>query len=296
MSPETSDSQPTQSQRWGVGNSVDRLRRVLLRAPSLAGDFLGAQWREPDPKLLKKEHDGYAQLLTSLGCEVEIAPAATGLVDSCYAHDPITMTPFGAIVLQMRKPARVAEPALLAEQIQALGIPILGRLTGNAYTDGGDKVWLDGQTLLLGRGYRTNDEAIDQIRSMVEPHGVQVFTYDLPNYRGQSEVLHLMSVISPLSHDLAVIYEPLIPIRLLQLLAERGIRTISVDDAEFATQGGNVLAVRPGVVVVPAGNDRVAAAMSAAGCEVHTFDGPNICVKGDGGPTCLTQPLWRTSD
>lgn len=283
-------------QRWGVGSSVDRLRRVLLRAPSRTGDFLGAQWRTPDPDLLASEHEGYATLLTSLGCEVEIAPAVAGLVDSCYAHDPIIMTPFGAIVLRMRKAARVAEPALLADQIQELGIPILGALTGDAFSDGGDKVWLDPQTLLLGRGYRTNDAAISQIRALVEPLGVQTFSYDLPNYRGESEVLHLMSVISPLSHDVAVIYEPLIPIRMLELLADRGIRTIGVDDAEFATQGGNVLAVRPGVVVVPAGNDRVAAAMSAAGCEVHTFDGPNICVKGDGGPTCLTQPLWRTSD
>ncbi len=269
------------------------LRRALVRTPTSDGDFTAAGWRIPDPVALLAEHEDFVALLESLGCHVEVAEPAPGLVDACYAHDPIVMTPYGAIILAMRKPIRAGEPAVMRADLDRLGIPVIGELTGDARSDGGDKVWLDERTLLLGRGHRTNAAAIAQIRAILEPRGVRVHVFDLPNYRGAAEVLHLMSVISPLAEDLAIVYSPLIPVALLDLLADRGIRTIDVDESEFATQGGNVLAARPGVVLVPAGNPIVSAAMTSAGCEVHEFTAPNACVAGDGGPTCLTQPLWR---
>lgn len=278
---------------WGVGSSVARLRRVLVRTPTVDGDFHGAGWRVPDPDALLREHDGFVSLLASLGCAVEVAPMAPGMVDACYTHDPVVMTPIGAVVLQMRKPARVAEPAVMRGDLDRLEVPVVGALTGPARMDGGDKVWLDERTLLLGRGYRTNAPALDQIRGLLEPAGVQVEIFDLPHYRGPGEVLHLMSVISPLAGDLAAVFEPLVPVALMELLGERGIRTVPVAAEEFGTQGANILAVSPGVVVIPAGNPGTVAALVRAGCEVHEFDAPNICVKGDGGPTCLTQPLWR---
>lgn len=272
---------------------VTRMRRVLVRTPATEGDFASAGWPPPDPAALLAEHAGFTRLLTELGCEVESAPAAPGLVDACYTHDPVIMTPFGAIILQMRKPVRRPEPELTRRTLAELGIPILGSLTGAARADGGDKVWLDDRTLLVGRGHRTNAAAVAQLRELLEPRGVGIQVFDLPNYRGDVEVLHLMSVISMVAEDLAVIYPPLIPVALLELLAERGIATLAVDDAEFESQGGNVLALAPRVVVLPAGNPRIAAALAEAGCQVHEFAGDTVAVAGTGGPTCLTQPLWR---
>jgi N-dimethylarginine dimethylaminohydrolase len=272
---------------------VARMRRVLVRTPSIDGDFTAAGWPDPDRRALIAEHGAFVYLLRALGCEVEITDPATGLVDACYAHDPVVMTPFGAIILQMRKPVRQPEPAIARAALEASGVPILGELTGDAVMDGGDKVWLDTHTLLVGRGHRTNADGVAQVRALLEPLGVRVDAFDLPNYRGEVEVLHLMSVISIVRDDLAVVYPSLIPVRLLELLRERGVATVPVDDAEFATQGGNVLAVAPGIAVMTGGNPRTRDALVAEGCEVHEFAGDTVAIAGTGGPTCLTLPIWR---
>ena len=284
----------TETARWGTPDMYSTLRTVLVRTPTTMGEFVAdGHWREPDRALLPKQHAEFAALLRSLGAEVIVADPVDGLVDAVYTHDPMTMTPHGALLYQMRKPVRAPEPAVMRADLERLGVPIVGELTGDAYSDGGDKVWLDEHTLVVGRGYRTTAAAIEQMRSILEPYGVNVVRVDLPHFLGPDAVLHLMSVISPLDHDLAVVYEPLAPVSLLELLDERGIARITVEEDEFWTQGANILAVGPRRVVLAAGNDKVHKKLDAVGVEVHVFDGSEVAVKGDGGPTCLTQPLWR---
>jgi N-dimethylarginine dimethylaminohydrolase len=279
---------------WGTSDMYSPLRTVMVRTPTTVGEFVAdGHWREPDRDLLLTQHAEFADLLRSLGATVEVAAPAEGLVDAVYSHDPMTMTPFGALLYQMRKPIRAPEPAVVRADLERLGVPIVGELTGSAYSDGGDKVWLDERTFVIGRGYRTNLAAIEQIRAILSPYGIDVVAVDLPHFMGPDAVLHLMSVISPLDADLAVVYEPLAPVALLELLAERSIATIPVDEDEFWTQGANILAVGPRRVVLAAGNDKVHKLLLDAGVEVHVFDGSEVAVKGDGGPTCLTQPLWR---
>ena len=287
------DQQGT-GQQWGVGSTVAPLRRVFVRTPATKGDFAAAQWRLPDEAALLREHRGFVRLLESLGCQVEIGEPRDQLVDAVYTHDPVIMTPYGAILLRMRKPVREPEPDQIAEDLNRLGVPVLGRLAGEAYADGGDKVWFDERTLAIGHSYRTNAAGIEQIRALLAPHGVEVTGYDLPHFQGPQAVLHLMSLISPLADDLAIVYEPLAPVRLLEFLDQRGIERVSAVEEEVATQGANVLAVRPRVLVIPEGNPRTVAKLRDAGCEVHEFPAADLCVKGDGGPTCLTQPLWRS--
>lgn len=280
--------------RWGTPDMWSPLRTVLVRTPTSIGSFVrDGHWREPDPGLLLDQHTEFVALLRSLGCDVIVTDPVDGLVDAVYTHDPMTMTPYGAILYQMCKPVRAAEPAVMRADLERLGVPILGELTGDAFSDGGDKVWLDERTFVIGRGYRTSRAAVDQIRALLQPHGVDVISVDLPHFLGPDAVLHLMSVVSPLDRDLAAVYEPLAPVALLELLDERGIERITVDEDEFTTQGANILAVGPRRVVLAAGNDKVHAKLEVAGVEVHVFDGSEVAVKGDGGPTCLTQPLWR---
>jgi N-dimethylarginine dimethylaminohydrolase len=279
---------------WGTADMVSPLRKVLVRTPTTVGDFVGqAQWREPDRELLLVQHQEFVQLLENVGAQVLVAEPIEGLVDSVYTHDPAVMTPFGAVLLRMRKPVRGPEPGAMRADFERMGVPVLGELTEPAFSDGGDKVWLDARTLVVGRGYRTNAAAIEQFSSLLAPHGVDVVDVDLPHYLGPDAVLHLMSVISPISHDLAVVYEPLAPVALLEMLDERAIRRLTVDEDEMLTQGANILAVAPGEVVLAAGNDKVRRKLDEAGVKVHEFAGTEVAVKGDGGPTCLTQPLWR---
>ncbi len=269
------------------------LRRVLVVRPTTVGDFAAAGWRTPDADALLREHDGFVELLDGLGVEVVVAEAPDGLVDACFAYDPVFVTGEGAIELQMRKPARREDPAFLVAEVEKAGVPVAGRLTGDATADGGDMCWLDETTLAVGRGYRTNAAAHAQLAEILGREGVTVERADLPHHLGAAHVMHLMSVVSPVAPDLAVVFEPLAPVPLLEMLAERGYRTVAADPEELDDQGCNVLAVRPGVVVTTDTAPRTRAALEAAGVEVHTYAATEIN-KGDGGPTCLTRPLLRT--
>ncbi len=287
------DAPGTSGGRFGVRSMVAPLRRVLVRRPAVAGDFAGAAWRIPDPDLLIRQHDAFAGLLADLGCEVTVAPALDGLVDATYVRDPGLVTGMGAVLFQMAKPARMAEPGHLGAALDAAGVRVTAQLSGRARTDGGDFIWLDYGTVFAGRSYRTNAEALAQIAAILLREGVTLEQVDLPHDRGPGHVLHLMSLISPVADDLAVVYPPLAPVRLMEALADRGIKVIAVDGGEYQTMGCNVLAVGPGRVVVVDGNPRTRKALESAGCEVHGYDGSEISIKGDGGPTCLTAPIWR---
>jgi dimethylargininase len=278
---------------FGVRSMFARLRRVLVRRPAVAGDFLGAAWRVPDPDLLARQHENFAELLAGLGCAVDVAPALAGLVDATYVRDPGLVTGTGAVLFQMAKPARTAEPGHLGAALEAAGVPVAARLSGRARADGGDFIWLDDHTVLAGRSYRTNAEGLSQLAAILAAEGVTLDQVDLPHDSGPGHVLHLMSLISPVAADLAVVYPPLAPVRLMETLADRGIKMIAVDAEEYQTMGCNVLAVAPGRVVVVEGNPRTRAALESAGCEVHGYAGSEISIKGDGGPTCLTAPIWR---
>ncbi|MGA0080897.1 MAG: dimethylarginine dimethylaminohydrolase family protein [Ilumatobacteraceae bacterium] len=284
----------TTSTSWGTPDMVSQLSRVLVRTPTTVGRFVEEGfWRMPDTTELLKEHEKFTNLLESLGCQVDVASPVEGLVDAVYMHDPMIMTPHGAILLRMAKQVRSPEPAEFRKDLERIGVPILGQLTEPAFADGGDKVWLDAKTLLIGHGYRTNQAGIDQIRALLTQHGVDVFSFDLPHYEGPGAVLHLMSVLSPIAHNKAVVYEPLAPVRLLQFLESRGISWFTVSEKEMLTQGANILTIRPNVVVLAAGNPEIEGKLREGGVEVHVFAGNNVAVKGDGGPTCLTAPLLR---
>jgi N-dimethylarginine dimethylaminohydrolase len=278
---------------YGVTSMIAPLRRVLVRRPATSGDWAGAAWRTPDPDLLARQHEDFCELLASLGPEVEVAAALDGQVDAVYVHDPMVMTGRGGIPLQMIKPARVREPRHAEEELERLGIPVLGRVSGDAYADGGDRYWIDDSTMAIGLGYRTNRAGAAAIARLVEPEGVTVETYDMPHDQGAGYVLHLQSFLSGVAESLCVIYEPLAPVRLLQDLRERGFDWIAIDGDSYVAMGCNVLAIRPGVVVMVDAAPAVRRALEQRGVEVHTYAGSEVSLKGDGGPTCLTQPLLR---
>jgi dimethylargininase len=278
---------------FGVRSMTAPLRRVAVRGLPSAADYAAAGWRgSPDVVRAAEEHAAFVATLESAGARVDLLPAAEGLADSCFTYDPVFVTGRGMVVLQQAKPARSAEPPVLAAELAALGVPEVGRLTGDARADGGDLYWLDEHTLAAGRGYRTNAAAHAQLRELLAGEGVDLVSFDLPHDRGPSSVLHLMSVVSAVADDLAVVHEPLAPVALLEALAERGVRRVPVDADEYDALGSNVLALSPGHVVAFGGAPRLAARLRDAGVEVTVLDCPQFAL-GDGGPTCLTRPLLR---
>jgi N-dimethylarginine dimethylaminohydrolase len=241
---------------------------------------------------MDEEHEAFRALLADAGAEVVVAATPHSLdPDAIYVYDPALVTDDGAVMLRPGKEGRRGEVEVMAADFVEAGLPIAGRLDAPAMAEGGDTLWIDERTLLVGRGYRTNDEGIRQLAEAVP--GVDVVAFDLPHLRGAGEVLHLMSLLSPLDVDLAVAYPPLMPVRLMELLAERSIELVEVPDEEFETMGPNVLALGPRVALALEGNDETRRRMEKAGVDVRVYRGDEISRKGDGGPTCLTRPLLR---
>ena len=271
------------------------LRRVLVRPPRAAGF---ATWREygwraePDVGKLVEEHELFCNALAAGGAEVVLAQTSLRTdPDAIYVFDPAIVSDSGAIVLRPGKEGRLVEMDAIAADFEHARVPIAARLEAPASADGGDTIWLEESTLLVGRGYRTNDAGIQALRAALP--GVEVLAFDLPHLHGSDVVLHLLSLLSPLDDDLVVAYLPLLPVRLVQLLKELEIRIVEVPDDEFETMGPNVLALAPRVALALEGNEETRKRLQGAGVDVSVYRGSEISRKGDGGPTCLTRPLLR---
>jgi dimethylargininase len=280
---------------YGARSMTAPLRRVLVRPPQPAD---AERWREygwraaPDPAAAAAEHEELRALLEEAGAEVIVVGGEAGNPDAIYAYDPLLVGDQGAVLLRPGKDGRLREPAALAADLELVGVPVAARIEAPGTIDGGDTLWLDRDTLLVGRGYRTNAAGVDQLAAAFPD--AEVLSYDLPHWNGRGEVMHLMSLISPLADDLALVYPRLAPVRLLELLGERGIETVEVPDEEFETMGPNVLALGPRRALALEGNDETRRRLETAGVEVLTYRGDEISRKGDGGPTCLTRPILRS--
>lgn len=283
---------------FGGHSMVDPLRRVLVRRPDEAFAVDDPErWHyaaRPDLGAARREHDALAEILRRAGAEVAYHDAPQpGRADAIYVYDPVLITDHGAVMLEMGKDLRRGEEAPLAARLEALGVPTVFALEGPGRAEGGDLLWLDERTLVAGRGFRTNAAGIEQLRRGLADLGVEVSSVDLPYFTGPDACLHLLSLISLVDRDLAVVYPPLLPVALWQMLAERGFRLAEVSEAEFGTMGSNVLALAPGRCLMLEGNPITRRRLEAAGCEVETYRGEEISLKAEGGPTCLTRPILR---
>ena len=285
----------TDEPTFGGQTLVAPLRRVLVRAPDPPALARGREFGwlvEPDPAIAAEQHEALCELLRGAGAEVVYAGSDVGEdPDAVYVFDPVIMSDRGALLLRPGKEGRRGEPSAIAEDLRAIGVPVAFEMAEPATAEGGDTMWLDKRTLLVGRSYRTNDAGIRALREALP--GVEVLAFDLPRLRGPDACLHLLSLLSPLDDDLVVAYPPLMPIRLLELFAERGIAVVEVPEGEFDSLGPNVLALAPRVAVALEGNPETRRRMESAGVDVSVFEGSEIAHKGEGGPTCLTRPLLR---
>jgi dimethylargininase len=279
---------------YGARSMTATLRRVLVRPPQPADAERWQEygWRaEPDVAAAAAEHKALREILERAGAEVIVAEGQRGNPDAIYAYDPLLVGEGGAVLLRPGKDGRLREPSALEADLARAGVPVVAEIKRPGTIDGGDTLWLDRKTLLVGRGYRTNAEGVEQLAQAFSD--AKVLSYDLPHWNGRAEVMHLMSLISPLDDDLALVYPRLAPVRLIELLNERGIEIVEVPDEEFETMGPNVLALGPRRALALEGNDETRRRMEAAGVEVVTYTGDEISRKGDGGPTCLTRPILR---
>jgi N-dimethylarginine dimethylaminohydrolase len=285
-------------------NEFGRLSHVVVKHPRDAfvdKAAIARQWKDlhftapPDLDRASQEHDRFVELLQKAGAHVHALPLdKMTTLDSIYVRDASIVCAKGVILCNMGKFQRVEEPAAQERAFAAGRAPatVCGRIEPPGRAEGGDVVWLDARTFVVGRGYRTNADGIRQLRAILGTD-VDVIEVPLPHWRGQDDVMHLMSLISPVDANLAVVYSRLLPVPFREWLLERAIRLVEVPDAEFETMGTNVLALAPRRCLMLQGNPRTRAALEHAGAEVIEYEGTEISVKGAGGPTCLTRPLER---
>jgi arginine deiminase len=287
----------------GSQSMVDELKYLIVKHPRdshIDQDHVDAQWQElnylgcPDFNRVLAEYEQFYSLLNQFDLEIGHLPRHTEVgLDSIYTHDPVVMTNRGAILCTMGKAARLGESAAYAAYLEAAGIPILGRIEPPGTLEGGDVCWIDERTVAVGLGYRTNAEGIRQFQLLLGDAVDEVIPVPLPHWNGPDECLHLLSFISPVDHDLAVVYSRLMPVPFRQWLRDRSIDFVEVPDEEYDSFACNVLAIAPRKVIMIAGNPVTQSRLEAAGVEVWTFEGADLCIKGGGGPTCLTRPVLR---
>ncbi len=281
--------------RFGAQSMVSPLREVLVKRP---GPAFGAAYEDPrqgflhpvDLAAAQREHVSLCELLSGLGVRVHELGKENDSPDLVYTYDPGLVTDRGAISLRSGKPTRQGEELVLQEWMSERGIPLTGRIEPPGTVDGGDTFWFRPDLFCIGRSLRTNQTGAEQLADLV---GGDVRIFDVPYGEGPEVCLHLLSLISPVADDLAVVDLPLLPAGLYELLGDLGVSTISVPKEEVPTLGCNVLAVRPGVVILAEGNPKTAAALAERGCEVYEFPAWEVGINGGGGPTCLTRPILR---
>jgi len=286
-------------------NEVGRLTHVVVKHPLDAfidEETIATQWQElnfatsPDLDQAIAEYERLVTAIRSVGAEVSFLPRAPHTtLDSLYVRDASIVSPRGMILCRMGKRLREHEPAAQRAAYESMRppIPVIGEITEPGRLEGGDVIWLDERTIVVGRGYRTNDAGIDQLRAILADSIDELVVVPLPHWRGESDVMHLMSLISPVDRDLAVVYSRLLPVPFREYLLGRGIGLVETPDDEFDSMGTNVLALAPRQCLMLAGNPRTRAALERAGASVIEYEGNEISVKGAGGPTCLTRPIAR---
>jgi N-dimethylarginine dimethylaminohydrolase len=289
--------------KFGSQSEVGKIERILLKHPKdafISQKNTEAQWRRlnysgcPDYDKVLKEYEYFVELLRKEVSEIHYLPRSdkTGL-DSIYVRDALVVTDKGAVLCNMGKKEREGEPKAVGDFLPELGIPILGAITGDGRLEGGDVVWLGERTLAVGLGYRTNEDGIRQLKELTTELVTEFVVVPLPHWRGPSDVLHLMSLISPVDCNLAVVYSRLLPVPFREWLLERGMKLVEVLDSEFETMACNVLAIAPRKCIMLSGNPKTKRMLEDEGVEVFEYEGEEISTKGAGGPTCLTRPLLR---
>jgi len=284
-------------------SDIGKIKSLFIKnvAEAFISDaHIDSHWKElnylgkPHMENALKEYDSFESILKMQGVEIFHLPEdATVNMDSIYCRDAAIATNKGMIICNMGKAARINEPLAEKKAFEANGIEVLGTITAPGTLEGGDVAWLDEYTLAVGHTYRTNEEGIRQLTALLEPLGVKVITVPLPHHKGSSDVFHLMSILSPVDKYLAVVYSPLMPIVFRNLLLQRGYQVVEVPDEEFESMGCNVLALAPRECLMVDGNPKTKVALENAGCKVIVYKGEDISVKGGGGPTCLTRPIYR---
>jgi len=288
---------------YGCRSMVGKIKSILLKHPReafISEENIRSQWSElnyasePDYKKTLEEYEEFVDILKKEIPKIYFLPRGekTGL-DSIYVHDPVLITERGAVLCNMGKEQRKGEPEAAGDFLRELNIPILGSIAGEGKLEGGDVVLLEEHTMAVGLGYRTNEDGIRQLKELTSDFIDEFYVVPLPHWEGKSGVMHLMSLISPVDYNMAVVYSRLLPVPFREWLLKKEIKLVEIPDSEFGSMAANILALGPRRCLTLSGSPLTREILNNEGIEVLEYRGEEISLKGQGGPTCLTRPLYR---
>ena len=288
---------------FNCNNMVDPIKSIILKHPKDAfinQNKIDSEYRSlnffgaPDFKESSKEFEQFTKILNSFNIKLYfIGEDDLATIDSIYTHDPLIISNNGAIICNMGKKNRISEKVAVKNFLKSKNIPILGEITAPGKLEGGDIVWINQNTIAVGIGYRTNLEGIKQLSKLLTDNVKEIIPVPLPHWNGPKDCLHLMSNLSPIDHNLFLVYPRLLPVKFIEYLLENNIELINVPDEEYETMACNVLAIAPKEVIMIEGNPLTKNLLEKNNVKVYTYKGSEISLKGSGGPTCLTKPLFR---
>lgn len=289
--------------KYGCQSMVGKIESILIKKPEqafISQEHLNETWKEfkyfgcPNYEKVLDEYKVFEKYITENVENVYYLPQddRTGL-DSIYTHDPLKITKKGAIYFPMGKVLRGREYQATREFLEGIGVPTLGEIKAPGKMEGGDVLWIDEKTVAIGRGYRTNDEGIRQFKELTKDIIDEYIIVPMPHGDGVDACLHLMSIISFVDVDKAVVYSKYMPVFFREYLIDRGIQLIEAEDDEYDYLGTNLLALEPGKVILIDGCPKIEGKLRDMGIEVMTYEGREVSYRGTGGPTCLTCPITR---
>lgn len=299
-SPRTAEHTAEVGTLWApyrVGSEWAPLDAVLLHAPdaelAASADPAAAQMLEVlDIERARDQHAALADVYRDAGVAVHfVEPEGAPSPNQMFCADLFFMTPDGAVLARPASTVRAGEERWVARRLAALGVPILGTLQGRAVFEGADAMWLDGETVAIARGLRTNQAAIEQIENLLAPMGVGLLPVDLPY-----GTMHLMGMFRMADRDLAICWPRRTPHALVMALRERQIQVAFLPDEDEAqlNRALNFVTLGPRRIVMVAGNTETQAFYEGLGIQCQTVPADELA-KAAGAVGCLTGILSRRS-
>jgi len=288
---------------YGSQNMVSQLKKVLMKKPQkFMSDVDKIKWNYGNPlnqDLIEKNYNDFIEIIRKSEIEIfyiKLDNEDEELCDSIFTHDPSFVINEGAIILNMNKALRKNEIYYHIKKYVSLNIPIIGKIIDEGRVEGGDCIWINNTTLLVGTGYRTNIEGVRQLNNILKNYNINVIHTELPKISNYNSCFHLMSIISMLDHDLVIGYEKFISTELSNILKKYNIEIIKIPEKEYLdskTLAVNILALSPRNLIMLRGYNKTADLLLKSGCKINFFYGDELCIKAEGGPTCLTRPILR---
>ena len=288
---------------YGSQNMVSQLRKVLMKRPQIfMSDVDKIKWNYEDPldqDLIENNYNDLVNIISKSKIEIfylELYNEDEELCDSIFTHDPSLVINEGAIILNMNKELRKNEIFSHIKMYESLNIPIVGKILDEGKVEGGDCLWINNETLLVGTGYRTNIEGVNQLNNILKNFNIDVMHTELPKISNYNSCFHLMSIISMIDYDLVIGYNKFISKELSDILKKYNIEIIKIPEKEYLnskTLAVNVLALSPRNLIMLNGFDKTADLLVKSGCKLNFFNGDELWIKAEGGTTCLTRPILR---